>query len=98
MVKKKVIFTTEPVDLDRSVECAACEAFATVFDDHINNNSNSLNIENIDMAELCDEVEIVHKDQVITMIVIFAGTMTYFIQLHPILRNIVYFDAKLVIM
>lgn len=92
----KVNISTEPVDLDRSVECAACEAFATVFDDHINNNS--LNIENIDMTELCDEVEIVHKDQVITMIVIFAGIMTYFIQLHPILRNIVYFNAKLVIM
>lgn len=75
--KKMTLTTTKPVDLDRSIECAACEAFAAVFDDHINNNS--LNIDDIDMIELCDEVEIIHKDQVSTIfiVIIFAGITTY---------------------
>lgn len=54
--------TTEVVELDRSEECATCEAFAKVFDDHVNNNSDVT--EEIDVVDLCDKVEIVYKDQV----------------------------------
>lgn len=54
--------TTESVELDKSEECAACEAFITVFDDRLNNNS--VKIDEIDIIELCDEVETTYKLQV----------------------------------
>lgn len=54
--------TTKPAELDTSGECAACEAFVTVFNDRLNNKS--VNIDEIDLMELCYEVEVNHKDQV----------------------------------
>jgi len=55
--------TTESVkELDRSDSCAACEAFITVFEDRLTNDS--INIDEIDLVELCNEVEITYKDQV----------------------------------
>jgi len=54
--------TTKSVELDRTESCAACEAFITVFEDRLTNDSTS--IDEIDLIELCNEVEITYKDQV----------------------------------
>jgi hypothetical protein len=54
--------TTKPVELDTSSECAVCEAFVSVFNDRLNNKS--VNIDEIDLMELCYEVDIKHKEQV----------------------------------
>lgn len=54
--------TTESMELDKSDECAACEAFITVFDNRLNNNS--VKIDEIDIIELCNEVETTYKLQV----------------------------------
>lgn len=62
--------TTKPVELDTSSECAACEAFVTVFNDRLNNKS--VNIDEIDLMELCNEVEIKHKDQVNSSLIILS--------------------------
>ncbi|XP_008187613.1 uncharacterized protein LOC100169068 isoform X1 [Acyrthosiphon pisum] len=61
---KKIVHltTTEPAELDSSNSCAACEAFVAVFEDRLTNDS--VNIDDIDLIELCNEVEIAHKDQV----------------------------------
>lgn len=62
--------TTEPAEeLDTSNSCAACEAFVAVFEDRLTNDS--VNADEIDLNELCDEVEITHKDQVNTTILVF---------------------------
>lgn len=52
---------SELVDLDKSDECAACESFTTLLGDRLNG---SMNIDLIDMIELCDEVEVQQKNQV----------------------------------
>ncbi|XP_015370577.1 PREDICTED: prosaposin-like isoform X1 [Diuraphis noxia] len=54
--------TTKPMELDSSESCTACEAFITVFEDRLTNDS--VSVDYLDLAELCNEVEIVHKDQV----------------------------------
>jgi len=68
--KKSVhLTTTEPAEeLDSSNSCAACEAFVTVFEDRLTNDS--FNIDDLDLIELCNEVEIAHKDQVNTTILV----------------------------
>jgi len=68
--KKSVHLTTiEPAkELDTSNSCAACEAFVAVFEDRLTNDS--VNADEIDLMELCNEVEVVHKDQVNTTIYI----------------------------
>jgi len=53
---------TESVKLDESDECAACEAFVTVFGDRLNNDLADIN--EIDIIELCYEVGTSYKDQV----------------------------------
>jgi len=58
--------TTELAELD---SCAACKAFVTVFEDHLTNDSCS--VEDIDLIELCNEVEIALKDQVNKTILVF---------------------------
>jgi len=75
---KKIVHltTTESAELDSSNSCAACEAFVTVFEDRLTNDS--VNIDDIDMIELCNEVEIANKDQVNTTILVFLAN---FIQL-----------------
>lgn len=52
---------SELVDLDKSDECVACESFTTVLSDRLNK---SVDINLIDMIELCDEVEVKQKNQV----------------------------------
>jgi len=70
--KKSVHLTTkEPAELDSSNSCAACEAFVTVFEDRLTNDS--LSIDDIDLIELCDEVEVTHKDQVNTITLVFLN-------------------------
>lgn len=58
--------TTKPVELDTSSECTVCEAFVSVFNDRLNNKS--VNIDEIDLMELCYEVDIKHKEQCLEMI------------------------------
>ncbi|VVC25407.1 Hypothetical protein CINCED_3A004152 [Cinara cedri] len=53
--------TFESVELDKSDECAACEAFTAVFSDRLNNNS--VDIDLIDIIEFCDEVDVKHKNK-----------------------------------
>lgn len=56
--------STEPKKIDMTDECAACEAFAAVFGDRLSNNK-TLKIEDIDLEEICYEVKVVYKEQVI---------------------------------
>jgi len=68
--KKNVyLTTTKPSELDSSDGCAACEAFMTVFEDRLTNDS--VSVDDIDLIELCNEVEIAYKDQVNTTILVF---------------------------
>jgi len=68
--KKSVHLTKiEPAEeLDSSDSCAVCEAFVTVFEDRLTNDS--VSVDEIDLIELCNEVEIAHKDQVNTTIIL----------------------------
>ncbi|XP_060879577.1 prosaposin-like isoform X2 [Metopolophium dirhodum] len=69
--KKSVhLTTTEPAELDSSNSCAACEAFVTVFEDRLTNDS--VSVDDMDLIELCNEVEIAHKDQCMEMIESYA--------------------------
>jgi len=70
--KKNVhLTTTKPMELDSSESCNACEAFITVFEDRLTNDS--VSVDDIDLAELCNEVEIAHKDQVNTTKLVFLN-------------------------
>jgi len=61
--KKNVhLTTTESVELDSSNSCAACEAFITVFEDRLTNDS--VSVDDLDLVELCNEVEVNYKDEV----------------------------------
>ncbi|XP_027843877.2 prosaposin isoform X2 [Aphis gossypii] len=69
--KKNVhLTTTESVELDKTDSCSACEAFITVFEDRLTNDS--ISIDEIDLVELCNEVEITYKDQCMEMIESYA--------------------------
>jgi len=59
------------MELDSSESCAACEAFITVFEDRLTNDSKS--VDDIELVELCNEVETTHKDQVNTTILVFLN-------------------------
>lgn len=52
------------MEFDKSDECVACEMFITVFDACLNKDSS--NIDKIDLNTLCDNVEILYRDQVNT--------------------------------
>uniref|UniRef100_A0A2H8TIU9 Sulfated glycoprotein 1 n=1 Tax=Melanaphis sacchari TaxID=742174 RepID=A0A2H8TIU9_9HEMI len=56
----------ESVELDSSNSCAACEAFITVFEDRLTNDS--VSVDDIDLIELCNEVDIASKDEVNDML------------------------------
>lgn len=82
LVKKDLLHTTKAtVELDSSAECAACEAIATAFDNSLNN---MLNIDDLDMIELCDEIEIIHKNQVSTTIFIVIVCIFRYYVAHKI--------------
>lgn len=53
---------TQLIELDNSDECMACETFVKVFDDRMSNDT--LKIDEIDLNELCLEVDVQYKDQV----------------------------------
>lgn len=53
---------TQLTELDNSDECIVCEAFVKVFDDRMSNET--LKIDEIDLSELCLEVDVQYKDQV----------------------------------
>lgn len=59
-VKTNVQLAT--MDLDKSDECAACEAFVAVFENRLNNIS--VKIDDIDIIELCYEVQVEYKEPV----------------------------------
>jgi len=63
--------TTELSELDSSDSCTACEAFITVFEDRLANDS--VSVDDIDLIELCNEVEVVHKNQVNKAIFVFLN-------------------------
>jgi len=56
------ITMTESTELDKSDDCTACEAFISVFDDHLINNT--IEINKLNLIDLCDQVKTLHKDQV----------------------------------
>lgn len=65
MNKKNVLSTqAQSTELDNSDECITCEAFIKVFDVFMSNNT--VNIDEIDLKELCLEVDVQYKDQVNT--------------------------------
>jgi len=61
----KNIFTTEPKEVDKTDECTACEAFASVFGDRLSSNK-PIKIEDMDLVAICYEVETAYKEQVNT--------------------------------
>lgn len=72
LTKKNVhLTTTKPIELDSSESCTVCEAFITVFEDRLTNDS--VNVDDIDLVELCNEIEIAHKDQVNTTKLLFLN-------------------------
>ncbi|KAL4148278.1 hypothetical protein QTP88_002555 [Uroleucon formosanum] len=81
--KKRVhLTTTEPAEeLDTSNSCAACEAFVAVFEDRLTNDS--VTADEIDLIELCDEVEITHKDQCMEMIESYAQSFKNLLNQFP---------------
>ncbi|XP_050430702.1 prosaposin isoform X2 [Adelges cooleyi] len=55
------------VQLDQSSECVICEAFVKTFEKRFNESTES-NIEEFDLVELCDSIEVIHKDECLEMI------------------------------
>lgn len=56
------LIESQSTDLDVSDECIACEVFVKVFDERLSNDS--AKIDEIDLNELCLEVDVQYKDQV----------------------------------
>ncbi|XP_060857107.1 prosaposin-like isoform X2 [Metopolophium dirhodum] len=77
--KKSVhMTTTEPAELD---SCAACKAFVTVFEERLTNDS--CRVEDLDLIELCNEVEIALKDQCMEMIESYAQSFKNLLNHFP---------------
>lgn len=57
---------TESVDLDTSNECVACEAFTKVLGDRMLSNSKNNDMFIMDVTDLCNEIDVMYKDQVNT--------------------------------
>lgn len=64
VVSSKKVTVPEIEDLDVSEECVACETFVTVFSDHLSNDS--IKIDDINMTEVCFEIDTYYKDKVNT--------------------------------
>lgn len=65
VVSSKKVTVPEIEDLDVSDECVTCETFVTVlFSDHLSNDS--LKIDDINMTDVCFEIDTYYKDKVNT--------------------------------